>query len=118
MGLLSEFKIGEVVVLLFPFSDLSHEKFRPALIVGFSDYGNIIVSQITSKLPSDGTGIVLSNNHFENTKPLKRDSYIRHNKIFTADPKLIFKSLGIINRSTRLSVHAKITKTLKELAEV
>lgn len=115
MGISSEFKIGEVVVLRFPFSDLSREKFRPAVVVGFSDHSNIIVSQITSKLPTSGIGIVLSNDDFNDTKPLQQVSYIRPNKIFTADPKLVHASLGMINMKKRKQIHNKITEIFRDL---
>lgn len=109
------FTVGEVVVIKFPFSNLSYTKLRPALVLAKSDYDNIVVVQITSKLPEGCSGILLTNNDFVKTTPLQKSSYIRHNKIFTADPKLVVKSLGKISVKKRKEILSEITKTFSEL---
>ncbi|MDO9036700.1 MAG: hypothetical protein Q7U51_16080 [Methanoregula sp.] len=44
---------GDVVVVLFPFSDLSSVKKRPALVLATPDGDDVILSQITSRLVSE-----------------------------------------------------------------
>ena len=41
---------GDVVVLSFPFSDLSNSKKRPALVVAGPHGQDVILAQITSKI--------------------------------------------------------------------
>ena len=109
------FVVGEVLVLDFPFSDLKRKKKRPVIVVGQSDYGNIIVAQITSKLPPDASGIPLDNSDFLDSSPLISRSYIRANKIFTADPQLVLKSIGVINMKKQKEIGLSLRKTFKEL---
>jgi mRNA interferase MazF len=54
------FQRGDVVLIPFPFTDLSAKRVRPAIVVSVPEYeqntGNIIVAQVTSRqhsLPTD-----------------------------------------------------------------
>jgi mRNA interferase MazF len=51
---MGRFVKGDVVVLPFPFSDLSATKRRPALVVAALRGDDIILSQITTANNSDG----------------------------------------------------------------
>jgi len=89
---------GEVVIIPFPFSDLSGAKRRPALVI--ADWGgdDIMLCQITSKLKYDGYEIKLGDADFENGK-LPVESHIRPNKIFTAHRNNIISTTGKISGS-------------------
>lgn len=89
---------GEVVVLPFPFSDLSGTKRRPALVIADWGGADFILCQITSKTKSDGFQIELNDSNFEKGK-LPVDSFIRPNKIFTADKSTILSIAGKITPS-------------------
>ncbi len=84
---------GEIVVISFPFSDLSGSKRRPALII--ADWGgeDVILCQITSKQKKDGYEVVLNKSDFE-TGSLPLDSHIRPNKLFTADKNSFISIAG------------------------
>jgi mRNA interferase MazF len=55
---------GQVVLLRFPFSDLSQTKLRPALILAAADRGDWIVCQITSNPFGDAHSIQLDQSSF------------------------------------------------------
>ena len=40
---------GDVVVVPFPFTDLTSQKVRPALVLASLDRGDVLLCQITSK---------------------------------------------------------------------
>jgi mRNA interferase MazF len=88
-----KFVKGDVVVLQFPFSDLSGSKRRPALIVADLAGDDAIVCQITSKKKFDTLAIPLTNNDFTSGS-LPVDSFVRPNKIFTADENIVSSVLG------------------------
>lgn len=62
---MEKFVKGDVVVLPFPFSDLSNSKKRLALIVANIEGDNIILCQITSEARFDDYLIMLNNEDFE-----------------------------------------------------
>jgi mRNA interferase MazF len=91
---------GEVVVIPFPFSDLTGSKRRPALMIADLPGNDIILCQITSQnTAKDIFAISLKATDFQ-TGILTVDSYIRPNRIFTADKALIIKSIGVIKKIT------------------
>ena len=53
---MTSFKRGDVVLVPFPFTDLSAVKRRPALVISIDDYnrrtGDVVIAQITSKVDS------------------------------------------------------------------
>jgi mRNA interferase MazF len=89
---------GDVVVVPFPFSDLSGNKKRPAFVIADLPGDDIILCQITTKYNSDLLALPLNTNDFS-TGFLPVDSYIRPNKIFTADKNLILSVAGHLNES-------------------
>ena len=54
------FAAGQVVLLAFPFSDLSRSKFRPALLLASVGHGDWVACQITSNPYGDLRAIALS----------------------------------------------------------
>ena len=79
---------GDVVVLRFPFSDLSASKKRPALVIAALDGDDVILCQITSESRIDDYSVVLLDDDFKKGG-LKQTSMIRPNKLFTADASII-----------------------------
>ena len=87
---------GDIVVIPFPFSDLSASKKRPAVVVGNLTGDDHIIAQITSVARSDNYAISLESKDFKNGK-LPHSSIIRPNKLFTADESLVSYKTGSIN---------------------
>lgn len=90
---MGKFVKGDVVVIPFPFSDLSSSKRRPAIILADWQGDDVILAQITSKLKKDPFVIMLEPSDIvEGT--LSQSSYIRPNKLFTADSSMILYKIG------------------------
>ena len=98
---------GDVVVLPFPFSDLTANKKRPALVVANLTGDDIIVCLITSQNAKDSYAVSLSNNDFASGN-LKKDSNIRPNRLFTADSNIVLYRIGTLEKKKMESVTAKI----------
>jgi len=75
---------GDIVVIPFPYSDLSNSKKRPSLVLADLKGDDIILCQITSQFVKDGYAIALVNSDFV-TGSLKQPSNIRPNRLFTAE---------------------------------
>lgn len=71
---------GDVVVVPFPFSDLSNSKRRPALVIANSTANDIILCKITSKNTTDSYGITITEKDFSSGS-LSQISNVRPNKL-------------------------------------
>ena len=86
---------GDVVVIPFPFSNLTATKRRPALVILALPGEDIILCQITSKLDSNSLAIpIISTDFIEGG--LNRDSHIRPERLFTADSQIALYRAGKI----------------------
>ena len=92
---MAEFIKGDIIVIPFPFSDLSDSKRRPALVLADLPGNDIILCQITSKHGKDNYSIPLTENDFL-TGSLPVLSNIRPTRIFTADKTIIIRKAGSI----------------------
>ena len=90
---MARFVKGDVVVVPFPFSDLSQAKRRPALVVAQLTGDDLILCQITSQAISDSYAVAVTNADFSNGG-LNRNSNIRPNRLFTADKRIIIYKAG------------------------
>ena len=84
---------GDVVVVPFPFSDLSSTKRRPALVLADASAGDLILSQITSQNVSDSISIKIASSDFV-MGALRGLSNVRPNKLFTAESSIIAYKAG------------------------
>lgn len=89
---------GDIVVLPFPFSDLSHSKRRPALILSDIQGSDYIMLQITSQNTRDSYAIPLLEGDFQ-SGALRKASNIRPNKVFTLDGSLILYKIGHLSNA-------------------
>ncbi len=104
---MGRFVKGDVVVLPFPYSDLSATKKRPALVVASLDGADVILCQITSQSISDRYGLQLNTIDFVGGG-LKHPSNIRPNRLFTADERIVSYRAGVIKNEKLQEVLQRI----------
>jgi len=109
---MGQFTRGEIVLVSFPFSDLSQTKLRPALVLAEVDYGDVLLCQITSKTYGDRNALSLEDEDFVRGS-LHRQSYARPTRILTGSPRLIRRSLGRLKEEK----HDKIVSEIKALLD-
>lgn len=85
MGVLAA---GQVVIVHFPFSDLSQSKLRPAIVLADAGRSGWLLCQITSKSYGDLRAIQIVAADFAQGS-LRATSYARPAKLFTAHTSLI-----------------------------
>lgn len=107
---MEKFIAGDVIVLPFPFTNLSSTKKRPALILANLVGDDYIMLQITSKNIHDAYAIPLLTTDFSSGS-LHQDSNIRPNKIFTLDRKLILYKIGHLS-------NAKLSECVNEISSI
>lgn len=86
---------GEVVLVPFPFSDLSQSKVRPSVCLADAGRGDWVLSQITSSPYGDPAAIPLDASDFTSGGLLVA-SFARPGKLFTAHAGLMVRSVGVL----------------------
>ena len=107
---MERFVKGEVIVLPFPYTDLSTIKKRPALVIATLRGQNIILAQITTVKRKDEGLVSLIKKDFE-TGFLKQASFIMPSIISTAESSTVSYKVGKIKQE-------KIKEVEKKLCEI
>lgn len=107
---MAKFIKGDVVVMPFPFSDLTQSKRRPALVVTTLEGDDVILCQITSKSVKDNYALSLEDKDFE-SGGVNQPSNLRPNRIFTADSHIILYKVGRLKTT-------KLTEALDKVIEI
>ncbi len=104
---MEKFAVGNVVLVSFPFSNLKGKKIRPALVLARVEFNNLILCQITSKPYSSRSAIRIESVDFEKGG-LPVVSYVRPDKLFTADVSIIEKASGILTTKTKNDILERV----------
>lgn len=107
------FAVGQIVVLPFPFSDLSNKKNRPALLLAYVGKGDWLACQITSNTYADKLAIEINDNDFM-TGSLQRVSYARPGKLFTAHDSLFASVAGQLQADKLLAIREAVVCLVRE----
>jgi mRNA interferase MazF len=110
---------GKVVLVPFPFDDLSATKVRPALCLTnpVGKHSHIILAFITSQIPTNllETDIVLDSSHPDFTASgLHKPSTIRLDHLMTVRKSLIQRELGTLSSDIQDQIAQKLCKLLNE----
>ncbi|HEC67289.1 MAG TPA: type II toxin-antitoxin system PemK/MazF family toxin [Candidatus Desulfofervidus auxilii] len=110
---MARFVKGDVVVVPFPFSDLTHAKRRPALVVAELEGDDLVLCQITSQRIKDKYAVPIEDNDFE-TGTLRQRSNVRPNRIFTTDHHIILYRVGHFKPEKTNEVIERIVDILRQ----
>lgn len=89
--------VGAVILVPFPFSDLSKAKLRPAVALADVERNDWILCQITSNPYGDSKAITITDNSMAYGS-LKLTSHIRPGKLFTSNSSLMVKQVGCLKK--------------------
>ena len=99
--------VGSVVLVRFPFSDLSSSKLRPAVVLADVERGDWVLCQVTSNPYSDFHALEITADDFAEGS-LMRVSYVRPGKLFTANTSLMERCVGQLTPSKRDSLLERV----------
>lgn len=104
----SSFKQGDIVLIPYPYTDLSSVKKRPVIILSRDTINrdSYIVAKITSVLRSDGFSFQIQNTDLDN--PIPKQSEVRTNEIFTAHKSLIIKKFCTMKRIALIALTERV----------
>jgi mRNA interferase MazF len=93
-------KRGDIVLVSFPFTNLSAKKVRPAIALSITERDILLafISSVVSSEPLSDTDYLLSENHADfHTTGLKKTSIFKMNKLLTLDRSMILRRLGKVS---------------------
>jgi mRNA interferase MazF len=102
---MTPYKQGDIILIPFPFSDLSTLKQRPAFVISSDSYNkihaDIIICAITSHIPkqTEPFDYKMTSDDIKHAG-LPKESLIKLDKIVTIDKRLVRKKLGSLPRLT------------------
>ena len=104
--------VGSLVLVPFPFSDLSQSKLRPAIVVADAGRGDWILCQVTSNPYGDPRALALFDNDFLSGN-LRVKSFARPGKLFTASHSLLVSVVAVLTEQACANVVAAIIHMLE-----
>ncbi|MBN8588618.1 MAG: type II toxin-antitoxin system PemK/MazF family toxin [Rhodothermia bacterium] len=111
------YKQREVVLVPFPYSDLSATKRRPVLIVSNNDYNNsfpdILVCVITSNRFEDEYSVNLDNEDLE-IGILPESSVVKMHKLFTIEKTKIIRKFSMVKSEYYDQIKDKIEALIQK----
>lgn len=103
---------GLVVLVRFPFSDLSSSKLRPAVVLAHAGGVDWVLCQITSNPYGDPNAVALTNSSFA-SGGLDRDSFARPGKLFTASASIVVRGTGTLLPEAHRAIVKSVVKLLE-----
>lgn len=107
------YKQGDIVLLPFPYSDLSTAKKRPALVVSNNTFNassdDFVCCLVTTNPKQDKYTIQITENDVEQGK-LSFASTVKPYRIFTTDKKIVVKKLCALQKTKLRLVADKLCK--------
>ena len=104
----NSYKAGEIILVAYPFTDLSQQKVRPALVLHDQEEEDILINPISTTVNSYRDDVVLQENDNEEN-PLPVESCVRWKKLFTLHHSLILKKFSKVTKQTLTSIQKKIS---------
>jgi mRNA interferase MazF len=89
-----------IVVIPFPFSDLSGTKLRPAIVMTDAGRGDWLLCQVTSNPYSDPGAIRITGEDLQKGALTSAVSFARPLKLFTANETVMAKRVAILKDET------------------
>ena len=103
---------GLVVLIRFPFSDLSSSKLRPAVVLAHAGGTDWVLCQVTSNPYGDPDALLLAATSFASGS-LSRDSFARPGKLFTASEAIVVRVAGSLTAAAHRSLVANVVRVLQ-----
>ena len=102
------FAAGQVVLVRFPFSDLTQTKLRPAVVLAAAGWDDWVLCQITSQSYGDSRAIQLETTDFARGS-LRLASWARPGRLFTAHSSLVAGQVGELDARKLSEIRKALT---------
>jgi len=97
---MTAFKVGEVVSVEFPFTDMQGRKRRPGVVLAI-DLNDLLLARITTHEPRDPFDVSLED---WAAISLPKPSTVRLLKLVSIDARLVHHSIGVLSQTDRMKL--------------
>lgn len=104
---------GAVVVVPFPFTDLSSAKVRPAVVLASLTRGDVILCQITSQSAGHPEAISVELADFEPGGSLPQASFALPHRIVTAHESCVRRVAGTLLQRKRDEIRERVCAVIR-----
>jgi len=101
---------GSVVLINWPFADLSGSKIRPAIVLTPLENGAYVLCQVTSQ-SYHRNSVLIEEVDFD-LGGLRKTSYALPAHVFTADGRVLIREVGRLNILTIESISSRLKEQL------
>ena len=107
------YDIGDIVVVPYPFTDLTSSKQRPAIIIHIiHNYNDYLCMPITSRINDEKNRVNISNDDIEYGQ-LEKKSQVITDKLYTFNEEVIKKKFANIKKEKYLEMTGSLIKCLQ-----
>ncbi len=103
---------GDIIIIDYPYGDLKTYKRRPVLIMKIPRGDDIIALQMTAQSQEKSVEILISHKDFSKGR-LKRDGFLRLDKISTVEKSLIKYKVGSLKSEKFNEIMDKVCNYLR-----
>ena len=109
---MKNFNQGDIVLLPYPYTDLSRSKKRPVVIISKDSINrqNLIVAKITFVIRDDELSFHINQNEID--IKLRKESEVRTNELFTVHRSLIIKKITQFKKATLQKLISQIKENI------
>lgn len=111
---MARFVSGEVVVVPFPFTDLSSAKVRPALVLASLSRGDLILCQITSQAAGHPEATSIQAADFEPGDALRRPSFALPHRVVTANEICVRRAVGKLKSAKLQEIRERVCAVIRQ----
>lgn len=111
---MARFVSGEVVVVPFPFTDLSSAKVRPALVLASLNRGDLILCQITSQAAGHTEAVPVLAADFEPGGGLSRASFALPHRLVTANESCVRRAVGRLQPAKLNQIRERVCAAIRQ----
>jgi len=111
---MARFVSGEVVVVPFPFTDLSSAKIRPALVLAAVTRGDLILCQITNTSAGHPAAIAIQAADFGPGGTLPHDSFALPHRVVTANEACVRRPVGRLSPAKLNQVREQVCAVIRQ----
>lgn len=101
----------EIVLLSYPFSDLTKSKVRPALVISNDNLNkrgeDCIMVPLTTVIKDEPYSVLISNQDLASGSLLK-PSRVRLDKVFSVKKEMVYSKIGILNDKTFAKIKSEL----------